>query len=161
MSKLYIKQKVFSWGDKFHIYNHAGNEVLFVKGEVFSLGKKLHIMNTNDEEITFIHQKLLTLRPKYYINRNGEDIAEVIKEFTFLKDKYTIRAFGWSVEGNFTDHEYLIKQGNTTVAAISKKWLSWGDTYEIDASDSVDMLNVLSVVLIIDAVKAAEQAAAN
>lgn len=161
MSKLYIKQKVFSWGDKFKIYNEFGDAVFEVKGEVLSLGKKLHIYDRNSEETAFIHQKLLTFLPKYYISRNGEDIAEVVKEFTVFKAKYNIKQFGWEVNGNVTDHQYQIKKGNKVIAEISKKWLSWGDTYEIDASPAEDIVNVLCVVLIIDAVKAAQDAAAS
>ena len=43
--KFYIKQKVFSWGDKFSIYDANGNERYLVQGEVFSFGKKLHLLD--------------------------------------------------------------------------------------------------------------------
>ena len=160
MSQLYIKQKIFSWGDKFKIYNKYGDTVFEVKGEVFSLGKKLHIYDTHSEEVAFIHQKLLTFLPKYYINRNGDDIAEVVKKFTVFKAKYHIKQFGWEINGNVTDHQYQIKKGSKVIAQISKKWLAWGDTYEIDTVPTEDIVNVLCVVLVIDAVKAAQDAAA-
>lgn len=159
MAKLYIKQKVFSWGDKFNIYNAYGEEMLNVRGEVFSFGKKLHIYDRNERELAFIHQKVLSFKPKYYISRNGEDIAEVVKEITLFKAKYTVRQFGWLIEGNVLDHEYRILKGNSVIAGISQKWLSWGDTYEIDVADNEDAINVLCTVLIIDAVKAAQAAA--
>ena len=41
--KLYIKQKVFSWGAKFNITDENGEERYSVAGEVFTLAKKLHI----------------------------------------------------------------------------------------------------------------------
>ena len=47
------------------------------------------------------------------------------------------------------------------MATISKKWFSWGDTYEIDAASDADPVNVLAVVLIIDAVLARQAAAAS
>ena len=34
--KLYIKEKVFSWGDKFTVKDEYGNDKYFVQGEVFS-----------------------------------------------------------------------------------------------------------------------------
>lgn len=40
--KLYIKQKVFSIGAKFHITDENGENRYRVEGEVFTLGKKLH-----------------------------------------------------------------------------------------------------------------------
>ena len=41
--KLYLKQKVFSWGDSFTVYDENGNDKYYVEGEIFSFGKKLHI----------------------------------------------------------------------------------------------------------------------
>lgn len=35
---LYMKQRIFSWGDKFSIYDAAGNECYYVEGEVFTFG---------------------------------------------------------------------------------------------------------------------------
>ena len=39
--KLYIKEKVFSWGDKFAVKDASGRDKYVVEGEVFSWGKKL------------------------------------------------------------------------------------------------------------------------
>lgn len=161
MAKLYIKQKVFSWGDKFNVFNEFGEEVYHVRGEVFTLGKKLHINDRQDIEVAFIHEKLWSFKARYFISRNGADIAQVVKEITFLKAKYTVAEFGWTIQGNFLDHEYQITDGSGTVASISHKWLSWGDAYEINISDGADAVNVLCAVLIIDAVKAAQTAAAS
>ena len=38
--KLYLKQKVFSIGDKFFIYDENGEEKYRVEGEFFPLAKK-------------------------------------------------------------------------------------------------------------------------
>ena len=161
MAKLYIKQKVFSWKDKFSVYNAFGEDVYRVEGEFLTIGKKLHIYDIYDNEAAFIHEKVFSFLPKYYISRNGTDVAEVVKKLTFLKARYEIPAFGWTVQGNFTDHSYSIESAKGTVATISKKWFSWGDTYEIDAASDADPVNVLSVVLIIDAVLARQAAAAS
>ena len=36
-----MKQKLFCWGDDFHIKNEAGEDVFFVDGRAFSIGNKL------------------------------------------------------------------------------------------------------------------------
>lgn len=41
--KLYIKQKVFSWSDKFAVKDESERDRWFAQGEVFSLGRKLHV----------------------------------------------------------------------------------------------------------------------
>lgn len=158
--KLYIKQKVFSWGDKFYIFDENENDCFYVEGEVFSLGKKLHLYNMAGEELAFIHQRLMTLLPKYDICRNGVDVAEVVKEFTFFHQKYRVDGLGWEVSGDFLSHEYEITDQQGLVAAISRHWFTWGDSYEIDIAPDVDVVMALCVVLVIDAVLASGAAAA-
>ena len=41
--KLYIKQRIFTWGDKFSIYDENGNEKYYVEGEILTFGKKLDL----------------------------------------------------------------------------------------------------------------------
>ena len=43
MTKLYIKEHVFTLGDKFTVKDEYGNDKYFVEVEIFTLGKKLHI----------------------------------------------------------------------------------------------------------------------
>lgn len=158
--KLYIKQKVFSWGDKFNIYDVNGETRYYCQGEVFTLGKKLHLFDNDGTEKAYIHQKIFSFLPKFYIARDGEDIAEVAKRFSF-KPKYDINGLGWFVSGNFWEHDYVIESDDGPIAHISKQWFAWGDTYEIDMEDTEDCVNVLSVVLVIDAALAQTSAASS
>lgn len=154
---LYMKQKVFSWGDKFSIYDESGNEVFYVEGEVFSFGKKLHLYDSAGNELAFIHQKVLSWLPKYYINIGGETVTEVVKEFTFFKQEYTVSELGWKVHGDFFDHTYDISEGDELVASVEKEWFTWGDAYRISIAPSKDVVKALAVVLIIDACIEAQQ----
>ena len=156
--KLYMKQKVFSWGDKFRIADEYGNIRYYVEGEVFTLGKKLHLLDAGGRELMFIHQKLLSLLPRYLIAQNGRDIAEVVKEFTLFRQQFTVDGPGWDVAGDFLQHEYEIAEEGRPVARISKHWFTWGDSYEIDIVPGTDETMVLCVVLVIDAVLAAQRA---
>ena len=153
---LYMKQKVFSWGDKFSIYDEAGNEVYYVEGEVFSFGKKLRLYDMAGNELAYIEQKVLSWLPKYYIKVNGETIAEVVKEFTFFKQEYTVNGLGWKVHGDFFDHTYDISESDTLVAGVEKEWFTWGDAYRIRIAPSKDTVAALSVVLVVDACIEAE-----
>ena len=60
------------------------------------------------------------------------------------------------MSGDFFDHEYSIYGGEREIARVSKEWFTWGDAYAIDVGAGEDVLNALSVVLIIDAVLDAE-----
>ncbi|MBR0443652.1 MAG: LURP-one-related family protein [Clostridia bacterium] len=150
--KLYIKQHIFTWGDKFSIYNEAGEEVFFVEGEVFSFGKKLHLLNQQGQELAFIAQKVFSFLPRYYISRDGRDVAEVVKHFTLFRHEYSVEGLGWRVSGDFFAHEYSICDDEHEIARVSKEWFTWGDAYAIDIGTGEDIVNALAVVLVIDAV---------
>ena len=149
--KLYLKQKVFSFGDKFFVYDENGEERYRVEGQVFSFGKKLHVYDRNEREVAFIRQKITAFMPRYYIEKNGVEIAEVVRKFTLFYPKYEIGGLGWEVDGDFFDHDYQILENGRTVATISKQWMTWGDTYEIDIASGVDEVTALAVALVIDA----------
>ncbi len=148
---LYIKQKVFSWGDKFSVYDENGNEKYYVEGAVFSFGKKLHVYNRFGEEVAFIEQKLFTFLPRYSIMRGGRELLEVVKEFTFFHPRYTVTGMNWTVSGDFFDHDYEITASGNVIASVSKEWMTWGDTYQIQIALGVDEITVLAVAIIIDA----------
>lgn len=155
--KLYIKQKIFSWNDKFSVYNEVGEERYFVEGELFSWGKKLHVYDHVRQEAAFIRQELFTLLPKFIVSIGGQDIAEIVKEFTFFKPKYRIDGLGWEIDGDFWDHEYEIKKNGRTIVSLSKEWFTWGDCYELNIESPEDEIVALAVVLAIDCVLAAQR----
>ena len=149
--KLYIKQHIFTWGDRFSVYDENGKEKYYVEGEIFSWGKKLHLYDLQNRELAFIQQEIMTFLPRYHISRNGQEIAEIVKEFTFFKHEYSVNGLGWSVHGDFWDHEYEITDNGRTIASVSKEWMTWGDSYEISFAEGVEEVNALAVVLVIDA----------
>ena len=151
MSNLYMKQRVFSWGDKFAIYDEQGREKYYVEGALFSFGKKLRIYDLAGRELAYIEQQLLTFLPRYIIYRNGQEIAEVVKEFTFFHPKYSVNGLGWEVSGDFFDHDYEVNCGVLQVASVSKEWFTFGDAYHISVDASADEVSALAVVLVIDA----------
>lgn len=148
---LYMKQRVFSWGDQFYIYDSAGNPKYSVEGEVFSWGKKLHLYDQNGNELAFIQQKLFSWLPKYYVSRPGYGDIEVVKDFTFFRPSYSVPTLNWSVEGSFWEHSYEITDAVKTVASVSKEWFTFGDAYQISIGSYEDEIPALAVVLVIDA----------
>lgn len=159
--KLYIKQKVFSWSDKFKVYDEYGNERYYVEGEFFSFGKKLHVYDLNGREVAFIEQKVMSFMPRFFVYVNGTQVAEIVKQFTFFKPKYSIDGLGWNIEGSFWAHDYEITQNGRPIVTIMKEWMTWGDCYELNIANPGDELVALAVVLTIDCVMAAQQAAAS
>jgi len=151
--KLYMKQKVFSWTDRFTVKDELGSDRFYVEGKLFSWGKQLFVYDAaSGAEVAFIKQKVMSFLPRYYVFVGGVQFLEIVKEFTFLRPRYTINGRDWQVEGDFFSHEYSVTQNGQLVVTISKEWLSWGDTYAITIGDPRDEVAALATVLAIDCV---------
>ncbi len=149
-----MKQKVFSFGDKFAIRNENGEDVFFVNGEVFSLGHKLSFEDAQGNELLFISQKLLSLGPTYELYRGHEHLATIKKEiFTLFQCTFDIHLDergDLEARGDLSDHEYVITRAGQPVAQISKQWFSWSDTYGVDVADNEDPVLILASTVVID-----------
>ncbi len=148
--KLYIKQKVFSFKDKFSVYDEHGEIKYTAEGEIFSFGKRLHIKDTSDREVIFIKQRLLTFLPKFEISVFEKPPVEIVKNFTFFKHEYTIPAWDITIKGDFFAHEYEVLRNGIEIAHLSKEWFTWGDTYAINIADPRDELMALAAILVVD-----------
>ncbi len=151
--KYYLKQHIFTWGDRFSIYAPDGSVAFGVQGEVFTFGKKLHLYDSFEHELAFIEQQIFTFLHTYNIYRGNAHIATVKKEFTFFTAEYSIPELGWKVRGDFLDRTYdIYDQYGNVIAQVYREWFTLGDAYAIDIESGVDPVNVLAVAVIIDAV---------
>lgn len=149
-----MKQKVFCWGDDFIVKDDGGRDVFFIDGKAFSFGDKLSFQDLERNELAFIREKLLSWGPTYEIYREGRLYAVVKKRlFTLFKCRFTVDVPGpndLEAEGDFLDHEYLFRRGSTPVAAVSKRWFSWSDTYGVEIGEGNDDVLILASTVVID-----------
>lgn len=151
--KLLFKQRMFSWFDSYDIYDEADNTVFTVKGQL-SWGHCFKIYDASGREVGTVKQRILTLLPKFEIYRAENYLGCISREFTFFKPKYNIDFKGWSVEGDFFEWEYSVfSVTGSVIARVTKEIWKWTDTYSINIEDPDDALNVLMLVLAIDAEK--------
>ena len=157
---LYIKQKVFSFKDKFTVKDEYGQDKYIVEGEFFSLGKKLHIYDMAGNEVAFIQQKLLSFLPRYLVFVGERQIAEIVKQFSLFRPKYEVAGLDWQVDGDFMAHDYEVTENGRPVVIIHKEWMTWGDCYELNIAPGADEIVALATVLAIDCVIDQARAAA-
>lgn len=155
--QLYMKQKVFSLRGKFNVYDAAETPLYTVEGKIVSAHSKHYVYNASGEQVAYIYKKILSLMPKFFIETNGKTY-EMKGKLALAHEVSVIEELGWEIKGNFLEHDYTITQNGEQIATVHQKWLSWGDTYELDVADGVDEVLVLSVVLCFD-IMHAEQAA--
>ena len=151
--KLYIKQKVFSWRDKFAVKDERGADRWFAQGEFLSWGRKLRVYDVSGYEAAFIRQKIMSWLPRYFIDI-GNNTYAMKKEFTFLLPKFSVAGLPWQLSGNFWAHEYEIRDGASLIMQMSKHWFTWGDSYELDIPNPKNELLCLCIALTIDCMQA-------
>jgi uncharacterized protein YxjI len=149
-----MKQGLLCFGDDFVIKNEAGEDAFFVDGKVFTLVKKLSFQDMHGHELAFIQQKLLAWGPTYEIYREGA-LAAVVKKhlFTFFRCTFAVDVPGpddIEAQGDFLDMEYTFTRGGRPIAAVSKRWFAFSDTYGVDVSDGADDVLLLASTIVID-----------
>lgn len=150
-----IKEKFWSWGDKFSITDRSGNLAYYVDGKAFSWGDKLSFQDPHGRELAFIRQKLLSFKPRYQILVGGELFAEVVKEWTWLRKKFTLDVPGpndYTITGSFWEHEFTFERMGRQVARVSKNYFGWRDSYGVDIVDDEDQVAILCACIVIDQV---------
>jgi uncharacterized protein YxjI len=149
-----MRERLFSWGDDFHIKDEDGRDLFFVDGKAFSIGDQLSFRDMEGVEVAHIKQKVLSLSRTYEIHRAGT-LAAVVKRklFSLVHHRFTVDVPGpddLEASGNFLDHEYTFRRGDRVVATVSKKWFSLADTYGIDVEPGEDDVLILASAVVID-----------
>ncbi|NVJ61912.1 MAG: LURP-one-related family protein [Gammaproteobacteria bacterium] len=159
-----VKEKFWSWGDEFTIFDMDDNPKYLVKGKAFSWGDKLSFQTIEGEELAFINQKLLSFRPKYEILIGGTPFAELKQEFSWFSKKFTLDVPGpndYTIDGSFWQHEYKFTRRNKQVAEISKELWGWSDTYGVRINDNENEVAILCSCIVIDQILEKEERASS
>lgn len=150
-----IKEAFWSWGNDFAITDEVGQPQFLVDGAAFSCGDKLSFQNAAGQELALIHQELFSWKPRYRIARGGRVLAEVVKEFTWLHQKFTLDLHGpndYVIDGSFWQHEFTFTRLGQPAARVSKAYWSWTDSYGVEIADGEDDVLILCACIVIDQV---------
>ncbi|WP_050607837.1 LURP-one-related/scramblase family protein [Clostridium niameyense] len=152
--KFIIKQKLFSIRDKYIVENEEGQKLYKVEGSLMSLGKKFRMYDTYDREVVYIKEKIIKIVPKYYININGNDVAIVKKQVSFIKPVFLVESVigNYEVKGDIFHYNFYIQKQGKKIAIVKKRLLSIKDCYEVNIKDGESQILILAIVIIIDEV---------
>lgn len=133
----YIRQKVFSFGDKYNVFDVNENLLYKVQGEVFTFGAKLHLCSPDGTELLYIEQELFHMMPRYSLYCRGVLVASIRKRFTLFGHSLTVESgYGhFEIDGSVFGMDFTIAFNGRVVGTISKEWLTWGDTYRLHIAD--------------------------
>eukprot|EP01132_Coremiostelium_polycephalum_P002470 gene2470-3056_t len=125
----------------------------FTKFWTWGAKMKMYDNNLKDPKLLYYIEEIKKIGyRKYKIEQDGVRVA-LIKEKQLFKPKLEITSekFGdYTVEGKVLGHSFQILNDGLPIGSVSKKWLAWGDTYELDILDSFDYTFFTALVLAID-----------
>jgi len=150
--RLLIKQKVFSFKDKYNIYNEDQQVVFKVEGRFFTLGAKISLSDPDGNELYYIEQQLFTWLPKYTIYKGRQKCAVISQRFSLIRHKLNVVSQYGSLDldGDFFGMNFVIYRDHQYLGRISKEWFAWGDTYVLDVAPDQDAAFFCALVIAID-----------
>lgn len=155
--KLYIKQRVFTYKDKFKINNASNNVEYIATGKIFALSKRFNIENNKGKKVAIIKKKIFSIFPHYKIKIIDDRTYHLKRKFTFFKQKYSLKPIDWVVKGDILGRNYEVVHNKETIMSIHKQWFKWGDSYELDIPNHNNALLSLCTVIAIDAELASDK----
>lgn len=159
MKNLYMKQKMFSIGEKFSIQNEEGDIVYKVEGSFFKIPKSFKMYDQDYRLVGTVTKEMFKLLPKFKIAVENEPTIRIEKGFTFFKDRYRIISENVEVRGDWLDKNYEIYRDGKSIAKVTQKWIAMTDTFEIKVIDEKYEHLTIMLVAAIDFVKDQQRAA--
>jgi len=154
MKKLYLKQKFFSFADRYKVFDEKQNVVFHCEGKMFSFSHRVDIFDTGKDTMLYtLKRQLFTFMPKFNLTTpGGEEVAVIKKRFTVFSHKLDISSkFGdFTIDGDVFAHSFSITQNGKIVVDFTKKWISWGDSYEITVHPDENLGFYVALVIMID-----------
>lgn len=158
---LAIRERIFSWTEKYDIYNEEGRHVYHVEGEFFSLGHKFHIYDLSHNEVAFVKEKAWSFLHKFEIYVAGDLKGTVKEKLSFFKPKYDVDFMGAKITGDLFEWNYqVVGNDGVPLGVMQRKIFSWANTYYLTASDPKNELPLLALSLAVDAAHTDDENAA-
>ena len=152
--KLYFDAKGLSLLNyKFEIRDEAGN--LCYKAATVTESLTRHnakLFDAYDNEIIKVsQQKKLTLSAMNFdlLNSAGQIVCEAIQKVKFVTFTYDLKPLDINIAGNFIKMTFDFTRNGQPVAHVRKKFMAWGDCYEVEMEDpSLEVIFLASVLMI-------------
>lgn len=156
MKNFYMKQKVFSFRDRYKVFDQDQNVIYHCEGKLFSLSRKMKFIETSTDTLLFnFRRKILSFLAKYYLtDPDDKEVAVVKRQFSILKPKVEIESSlgNITLEGDYFAHNFTLFEDGTELANVQKKWISWGDSYVITIQDEARTDFLLAIIILIDSI---------
>jgi uncharacterized protein YxjI len=148
-----IREKIWTFTDRFAIEDAGGNPCYSVRGKFFSWGHNLSFEDTAGRQLAEIQQTLFSFLPRYQILIEGRGVAEFVKQFSWFQQKFLLDIPGpndYEIEGSFWQRDFVFRRGGRAVAIISKPLSMWSDRYTVEIDSGENDILILCACVVID-----------
>lgn len=152
MRKLFIKQKIFKILDHYEVYDENQNPVYQVDQDFKFFGHSVNVQSLTDNRYFNISRGINFFLARYEVNFSDGTRLLIDQEFGLFKKKVKVisDSYDLNLRGNFWDLDFQVYNGSTLVGVISKAFLAWGDTYQIEVIYPEFEEELLALHLVID-----------
>lgn len=154
--KVYIKNKIFSFGGNSDVLDENKQSIFKVKGKPFSFTNKKNIYDMSGNLLYTIRNKFWTFlcNKIFVIDANGKRVATLKKNKWSFNAKYQILDTDnkMSIEGKFWGRTSRIMKNGQPVATITRDYTVATDAFTLEA-DEKDIPFFTALVIALDNIK--------
>lgn len=152
----YVKERFFSIGAKFDVFNEFGKEEFLVEADKFDIGKNISIYDTNRiKKLLYMKQQLRLGAHKYIAyDSNNTEIATIQKEF--MIPEYNITGIMGAIKmesKGILGRNYLITKNDNLIGKIDKQLTFGRDKYTLEVIDEDYLILLIGLLVMVDMVK--------
>ncbi len=149
---LYIKQKFFSWRDKYKIYDENENLYFDVESESMITMPKFHLTDLSGQELFYIRRRFAFFGAQYEVYQGEHLCATISQRVRWFSAHLDVASdYGdFEIEGDFMGMDYMISCNGVCIGTVHKKWMSWSDCYELKISEEKNAAFFSALVIAID-----------
>lgn len=150
--ELFMKEKVFSLHDTYHVYDMEGAEKYQIRSKPISITNQTSLYDLEGKELAHIHRKVISMHETHFIEIDGKEVTEVrTKLFHPIHQEIDAPEIGWQIRGNLWDHDFSVLDSAENVrATVHRKWISLGEGYQISIASDEDIVLVLALIVTLE-----------
>jgi len=151
---LFSQQKVFSLVEDFTFFNEQQQPIFRARGNFFAFPKqyKMYDSSSMDNPIIIIRRKFFAFMPTFTImdaRNNNQVLFTVRRRFRLGRPIFDIATphGNYLIDGNLIGHDFaIINPNGQQIIEVRKRFLTWGDTYDIAIDTSQIPLHVAAAI---------------
>ena len=151
--KVYIKNKIISWGGGSTVLDENKNEIYKVKGKVFSPTRKKRVSDMQGNVLYTVRNKWFNwfVHSAYVYDANKNKIARVKDKFFNIKPEFFVTGYQdeIKVEGSFLSFKSSIIRNGEVIGTIRRQAFTILDSFELEAKEE-DIPFLIALVIAID-----------